>query len=53
MKFTRSFKGATGGNPYPQEFEVGEDCPADLVKAATEAGALAKEAKPKSRASKS
>ncbi|WP_417419247.1 hypothetical protein [Hoeflea sp.] len=40
MKFTKPFKGATGGNPYPQDFNVGDECPADLELAAMEAEAV-------------
>lgn len=40
MKFIKPFSGATGGSAYPTEFKVGDDCPDDLVKAATAAGAV-------------
>jgi len=40
MKFIKPFKGATGGNPYPQDFAVGDDCPDDLAQAAQELGAV-------------
>ncbi|MGJ8529822.1 hypothetical protein [Maritalea sp.] len=43
MKFTKSFKGATGGNPYPQDFEIGDECPDDLLDAAEALGALDEE----------
>lgn len=46
MKFTKPFKGATGGNPFPQEFKVGDECPADLELAAIAAEAVSDE-KPK------
>lgn len=41
MKFTKSFMGATGGNPYPQDFKKGDDCPDDLLEAAKLAGVIA------------
>lgn len=41
-KFTQAFKGATGGNPYPTDFEEGDDCPKDLLKVATDEGAVKK-----------
>jgi len=40
MKFTKPFKGATGGNPYPQEFNIGDECPDDLERAALASGAV-------------
>ena len=40
MKFIKPFKGATGGSPYPTDFNVGDECPDNLVRAATEAGAI-------------
>jgi len=40
MKFIKPFKGATGGNPFPQDFAVGDECPDDLVQAAIDAGAV-------------
>lgn len=46
MKFTKPFKGATGGNSYPQDFKVGDECPDDLLVAAMEANAVSDE-KPK------
>lgn len=50
MKFTKPFKGATGGNPYPQDFKKGDDCPDDLLEAAKLAGAVAKSVKQKAPA---
>jgi len=40
MKFIKPFKGATGGDPYPKEFAIGEDCPDDLIAAAKANGAV-------------
>jgi|GEM_PF-3271100 len=40
MKFTKPFKGATGGNPFPQDFNIGDECPDDLVQAAIEVDAV-------------
>ncbi len=45
MKFTKPFKGATGGNPYPHDFKKGDDFPDDLLEAAKLAGAVGKSAK--------
>lgn len=39
-KFTKSFSGVVAGDIYPTDFEKGEECPAELVEAAKEAGAL-------------
>jgi len=52
MKFIKPFKGATGGNPYPQEFDIGDECPADLVQAALELGAVEAAQKAKQEAKK-
>lgn len=51
MKFIKPFSGATGGSAYPTDFKVGDDCPDDLVKAATAAGA-AEASKPKAKTDK-
>lgn len=40
MKFIKPFKGATGGSPYPTDFNIGDECPENLIRAATEAGAI-------------
>jgi len=52
MKFIKPFKGATGGNPYPQEFEIGDECPDDLVQAALELRAVKPAPKTKQEAKK-
>ena len=38
--FARAFPGVVAGDLYPTEFEPGEDCPPELIEAATEAKAL-------------
>lgn len=40
MKFIKSFTGATGGKPYPMNFNAGDECPDDLIDAAIELGAV-------------
>ncbi|ALJ98221.1 hypothetical protein BiPBO1_07 [Brucella phage BiPBO1] len=40
MKFIKPFKGATGGNPYPTDFNVGDECPSDLENVALAVGAI-------------
>ena len=40
MKFIKPFSGATGGSAYPTDFNIGDECPDNLVQAATEAGAV-------------
>ncbi|MHC3940218.1 hypothetical protein [Paenochrobactrum sp. BZR 201-1] len=40
MKFIKPFKGATGGNPYPTDFNIGDECPEDLIHAAIQVGAV-------------
>lgn len=39
-KFIKAFLGCTGGEVYPTEFAVGDDCPKDLEEAARSTGAL-------------
>lgn len=53
-KFTQSFKGCPDGVLHPVTFAPGDECPAELVAAATAAGALAapKQKKPKGDADK-
>lgn len=53
MKFIKPFKGATGGNPYPIDFKVGDECPDDLIAAANQVGAVeVEQPKPKTKAEK-
>ena len=40
-KLTKPFTGCKAGEVYPTDFEVGDDCPAELEKAAASVGALA------------
>ena len=40
MRFSKPFRGATGGEAFPRDFAPGEDCPDDLIAAAMEADAL-------------
>lgn len=40
MKFTREFFGARDGNAFGETFRPGDDCPAELVEAATLARAI-------------
>lgn len=49
MKFIKPFKGATGGNPFPTDFNIGDECPVDLIAAATQVGAIEVE-QPKAKA---
>lgn len=51
MKFTKPFYGVKDGEIYPHQFEVGDDCPPELLDAAKSEGALEAE-KPKVKAKK-
>jgi len=43
MKFIRPFRGARRGDAFPTEFKVGEDCPPELLVAATALGVVAEQ----------
>lgn len=43
-KFTKPFRGAVRGDAFPTQFQVGDDCPPELVEAAKEADALEEKA---------
>ena len=45
MKFSKPFLGVKNGDVYPTEFRPGDECPAELIEAATELGALEKATK--------
>lgn len=49
MLFKRAFSGCRAGDIYPTQFRVGEECPPELRKAATEDGALESTADAKAR----
>lgn len=34
MKFIKPFKGVIDGEFYPTEFQIGDECPAELLEAA-------------------
>lgn len=40
FKFIKPFSGATGGDPFPKQFKVGEQCPDDLIEAAVDQGVV-------------
>lgn len=51
MKFTKPFYGVPDGQIYPVNYEIGDECPPELMQAATELGAIAKDAdQPKAKA---
>lgn len=39
-KFTKPFRGVPAGGIYPVDFVVGDECPAELLDAAKDAGAV-------------
>lgn len=41
MKFTKPFSGAKAGDIYPTQFNVGDECPPELLAAAKAEGAVA------------
>jgi hypothetical protein len=43
MKLTKTIFGAANGEIYPRVYQVGDDCPDELVPAALEAGAISEE----------
>ncbi len=51
MKFIKPFSGAKAGDIYPTQFEVGDECPPELLDAAKAVGAVApsEKAEPKGR----
>lgn len=40
MNFVKPFVGATGGSPFPTTFNIGDECPPDLIAAALEKNAV-------------
>ena len=44
-KFTKPFAGVPNGEIYPIQYQVGDECPAELAAAAESLGALATEKK--------
>lgn len=44
MKFSKAFTGVKSGDVYPTEFKAGDECPAELLEAAKELGAVKAEA---------
>lgn len=52
MKFVKPFVGATGGSPFPSTFNIGDECPPDLIAAALEKNAVVGEEKEASKPAK-
>lgn len=52
MKFVKPFVGATGGSPFPTTFNIGDECPPDLIAAALEKNAVEGEEKEASKPAK-
>lgn len=52
MKFEKPFVGATGGSPFPTTFNIGDECPPDLIAAALEKNAVVGEEKEASKPAK-
>jgi len=52
MKFVKPFVGATGGSPFPTTFNIGDECPPDLIAAALEKNAVVGEEKEASKPDK-
>lgn len=52
MKFVKPFVGATGGSPFPTTFNIGDECPPDLIAAALEKNAVVGEEKEASKPAK-
>ncbi|WP_295963732.1 hypothetical protein [uncultured Bartonella sp.] len=52
MKFVKPFVGATGGSPFPTIFNIGDECPPDLIAAALEKNAVVGEGKEASKPAK-
>lgn len=40
MKFTKPFYGVRSGEIYPEQFQAGDECPAELLDAAIADGAV-------------
>lgn len=41
-KFVQKFRGVKAGDVYPTEFQVGDECPKELLAAAESVGAVKK-----------
>lgn len=52
MNFVKPFVGATGGSPFPTTFNIGDECPPDLIAAALEKNAVVGEEKEASKPAK-
>lgn len=52
MNFVKPFVGATGGSPFPTTFNIGDECPPDLIAAALEKSAVVGEEKEASKHAK-
>ena len=52
MNFVKPFVGATGGSPFPTTFNIGDECPPDLIASALEKNAVVGEEKEASKPAK-
>lgn len=52
MNFVKPFVGATGGSPFPTTFNIGDECPPDLIAAALEKNAVVGKEKEASKPAK-